>query len=499
MEKVKLWFGPGGKEGYKWASNYEGSLVGLCRQPFCDVCDLAEREKLRVFHGGELEVTLIPCRRPNFYEEEIFYLGHLVRVPKKEARVAGVDDGLEFDVSKSNAFLYTVGSRAVLVDPGSMTFNGNGKFLLRQLTKGRRVEIIIVTHAHLDHVNHLGEVEGPVVMTKIAFQLACRHAAFERNARMVRALQRAKRVVPGEPVLLEKDLPFKIKTILLPHSVPETMGLVIQGKRRRVVHLADFKLTGWESESKAKTIALLREVAKEPVDILALTITNAHLEGFVPIEASVIDSLTNILVGAKGRVIITCFSSNQERIRRLVEVAQLLKRPVAFYGAGMRNAQEFLKIKTEEGAAESDKAVIFVTGCQAEEGSVLWRIANGKKPPFELRPESDTLVSSAKCIPGNEAELRQQYVELRPKVDRIVVNEGEIEQVGLQDLEIEEILTHLTGHECGGGLRLVLEIFQPREGVIAWPQTEPQITAFRKIAQEVGVKILPETERIIEI
>jgi len=494
MEQVMLRFYPGDRrEGFRWLAAYNNRMVGLCNQFSCELCNLPEREKLRDFQGGRLEVALTLHRRPSFWEVKEFYLGHLVAIPEREVRE--VDEGIEFDISRSNAFLYTTDSGTLLIDPGSMVFNGD-EALVKQLITDQRVVATVISHAHLDHINQLGEIRGPVVMTKIAFRLASRHADLERDARMVRVLRGAKMVVPGEPVVLERGLPFRVDTFPLPHSIPETMGFVIKGKMKRVVHLADFKLSGWEGESKAKTLATLGEIAKEQVDILALTITNAHIGGFTPIEVQVIDSLTNITAGAKGRVVITCFSSNLERIRRLTEVAQLLERPVFFYGAGMQNSQELLEIKTEEGASRSKKAAVFVTGCQAEENSVLWRIAGGRNPPFELRPD-DTLVFSSRCIPGDEEKLRQMIADLRPRLKRIIVNEGEIKQVGL-DKGVEEALTHISGHEYGGGLSLVMEILRPKQ-ILAWPQTSPQIEAFRKIAHELGAEILPETERVIAI
>jgi len=499
IEKVKLWFGPGGREGYKWASNYEGFPVGLCRQAFCEICNPAARGKMKTFRGGELEVTLVPYRRPTFWKEEMFYLGHVTRVPEREAGVVSPDEGTEVDVAGFNTFLYLTEKGGLLIDPGSQEFNGE-EARFRRLIAGQIILATIVTHGHHDHQSYLSAVpgNGPVVLGSVAFQLASRRAAWQRNSRLVRILERARRVVPGDPILLD-DAPVKIDTFFLPHSIPETTGLVIQGERKRVVHLGDFKLTGWEGESKAKTIATLREIAKGRVDILSLNIVNAHLPGFTPLEAVVVDTTTNILARARGRVIIACFSTNLERIRRIAEVAQILGRPVQFFGAGMQNARELLRLKTSE-EGNFEEAVIFATGCQAEENSVLWRIAQKQNPAFELRPESDVLVSSARCIPGNEEVLREQYRVFRPQVAELILNEGEVNQIGLTDLGIEEAPVHRTGHESQAGLQLVLEIFQ-RSGlkVSVWPQTEPQITAFRKIAKPFGIEIMDEKERVIEI
>jgi len=494
IEKVKLWFGPGGKEGYKWASHYEDSLVGLCRQSFCEICNLAEREKLKGFRGGELEVQLISYRRPTFWREEFFYLGHLVKVPERVEVKVRVDEGIEFEPSKLNTLICPTERGAILIDPGSMGFNG-GELGFQQLIAGQKIAAAIVTHGHLDHWNHLNLLPTSLVfMSPLTFRLASRHAAWEGDYRLVRALGRARRVSPGEPILLDRDLPVKIETFLLPHSIPETMGLAIKGQRKRLVHLGDFKLNGVESKIKAETIAILSQIAKEPVDILSLNILNAHLEGFTPLEELAIEAITNIIARAKGRVIIACFSTNLERIQRLAEIAQLLRRQVNFFGAGMQNAKELLR--SEEGeTADPEKAVIFVTGCQAEENSVLWRIAQGENPPFELQP-TDTLIFSSRYISGNEKELHQLIVDLRPQVERVIVNGGEVAQLGLKDLDIEEAQVHISGHGNKEDLRLVLDILKPRQ-VLPWPQTEPQFSAFKEIAR--GIEIIGEKERIIEV
>ena len=496
MEEISLRFGPGGKEGYKWASNYKGLLVGLCRQPFCEACNLAEREKLKGFRGGDLEVQLIPYRRPTFWKEEIFYLAHLVKVPERKVRKVEADEGIEFDISRFNTIIYTTTKGSILIDPGVMGFNGD-ELGFQQLIEGQRIVATIVTHGHLDHWNHLSALTtGTVFMSSLAFQLASRHAAWQYDARLVKVLSKARRVSPGEPILLDGDLPIKIETFSLPHSIPETMGLIIKGKKKRVVHLGDFKLSGMEAKTKAETIGLLYQIAREPLNLLSLNIINAHLEGFTGLEGLTIEAITNIMARVRGRVIITCFSTNLERIGRLTEIAQLLGRPVSFFGAGMQNSQELLRIQlTQE--EEADNSLLFVTGCQAEENSVLWRIVQGENPPFELQT-TDTLIFSSRCIPGNEENLGQLIVNLRPRVDKIILNEDEMVQLGLKGLEIDEAPVHISGHGNKEDLRLTLEILKPKQ-VLAWPQTPPQIEAFREVAKQFGVEILPERERLIEI
>lgn len=496
-EKVQLYFHPGSRgEGYKWASSHQGLLVGLCRQPFCQICDAGAREQLRHFRGGNLEVQLKLYQKPAFFDPgQRFYLAHLKAVLAE--RLEADAEGMEFDLSKLNALLFTTPDGAVLIDPGGMGFNGDSS-PLRQLIGGQRILATVISHPHLDHWNYLGirDVAGPVFMTKLTHRFASRHASLQRDFSLIRALREAQTAVPGQPLFLNRAH-IRIDTIPLPHSVPETMGLIIRGEKRRVVCLGDFRLNGWQTATKAKTIASLLEIAKEEVDLLTLTIINAHVSGFTPMETIVIETLTDILVTAPNRVLVPCFSTNHNRIRRGVEIAQVLQRPVAFCGSGMRNAQELLGIKTEEGAEIAEGATVFVTGCQAEVFSILWRISQDHNPPFELRPD-DTIAFSSRCIPGNEPGLQQLIGSLRPKVGRMVVCNGEIERLGLGCLGVEEALTHVTGHGSKEDLRLVLEILRPKQ-VLPWPQVSPQIEAFREIAEPLEIEILPETERVFEI
>jgi len=496
-EKVQLYFHPGSRgEGYKWASSYQGLLVGLCRQPFCQVCDAGAREQLRHFRGGNLEVQLESWQKPAFFEPgQRFYLAHLKAVPVE--KVEADAEGVEFDPSKLNALVFTTPDGAVLVDPGGMGFNGDSS-PLRQLIGGQRILVTVVSHPHLDHWNYLGirEVACPVFMTNLTYRFASRHASLQRDFSLVRVLRNAQTAVPGQPLFLNRAH-IRIDTIPLPHSVPEAMGLIIRGEKKRVVCLSDFRLNGWHTTTKAKTIASLLEIAKEEVDLLALTIFNAHVSGFTPMETIVIEALTDILVTAPNRVLVPCFSTNQDRIRRGVEIGQVLQRPVAFCGSGMRNAQELLGIKTEEDVENAEGAMVFVTGCQAEGFSVLWRISQKHNPPFELRSD-DTIAFSSRCIPGNEPGLQHLISSLRPQVQRVIVHEGEIERLGLGGLGVEEALTHVTGHGSREDFRLVLEILRPKQ-VLPWPQTSPQIEAFREITEPLGIEILSETERVFEV
>lgn len=493
LETATLYFRPVGR-GWRAIVN-NGTDVFLCNQPFCELCNQAEREKLAGFPGGKLEVKLFPYRRPSLWKEDRFYVGHILTVPL-ETTGAEADEELEFDASRLNAILFKTDQGSLLIDPGSMGFDDPSAGI-RRLIEDQKILVTVITHGHLDHWLHLGLVkEGLVYLPQTAFELASRHASWQRNRSLIEALSRAEIVGPGEPIMAG-NIPAKIETFPLCHTIPETMGLVVEGRRRRVVVLSDFRLSGMDAKGRAETISRLQDVAEKPVDCVAMNITNAHLPGFTPMEGLAVDAIVNIMAQSPGRVLIACFASNFDRIRALCEAAQILNRPVQFFGAGMRNTKEIFSLPETNGG-DLNRAVIFATGCQAEKDSALWRIAYGNNPPFEAL-KSDVAVFSARCIPGNEEELRQFHSRFRQLVGRLIINDGDLAQIGgLENLGIEEAATHFSGHEYGGGQQLVLQILRPKSALV-WPQTSPRIEAFRKIAEPLGVEIIPEDNRIIEI
>lgn len=498
MDGNQLWFSPGSRyEGSRWMSVYDNKKVRLCAQRNCEICKPDVREALRSFHGGKLEVKLTLHRTPSFFAPEEYYLGHIVSIPVDEVAALGSDEEIETDYSILNAICVRTSKGVIVIDPGSAGFGEEEKAIL-QLVSGQKVLGGIVSHGHLDHWNNMGLIQARFYMSPIAWQLATRHAALQRDWRLESVLRMTSPVSPGQTVVFGNGTQIRVETFPFPHSIPETMGLVIKGEKARLVHLSDFKFSGMESRQKAETIATLSRVAEKGVDILSLNIINAHIKGFTPLEALVVDSLIDIIMRAKGRTIVACFASNLERIQRIVDIAKLLGRPVRFLGSGMQNTRELLKVESGEGATE--KSVILVTGCQAEEKSVLWRSAKDLNPSLILEP-GDTLALSSRCIPGNEIAIREMVNAISSRVAKVIVNEGEKKQVGLDGSDypnIEEAFLHVSGHGAEEDLRLALEILKPKK-VLAWPQTSPQIEAFRAIAEPLGIEILPETQRVIDI
>ncbi len=392
-----------------------------------------------------------------------------------------------------NAFLIN----QTLIDPGGFGFELDLKAFCQIIGQDnlKQIKRVIISHGHRDHWNNIffaaSLPQVPVYMDELTRALILRSAEFEESSiELGEIAERSRIIKPGDAI--EPD----IETFGLPHSIPWTKGIVIRGKKGLFVHLGDFRLMNYEKFERERTLEGLKEIGKRGVEIAALNIFNADCQGYLPSKNVAIETIFKVLQEAPGKVVITCFSTNFARIWRLCKILEKMGRPVRFFGSAMQHTRVLLNIKSIEG--DPAKTVYFVTGCQAEPGSVLDVLAKELKQGWHFG-EQNTLVFSSRCIPGNEKALGEMIIMLRPAFGRIIVNEGDIAQVGLSGFgNIEELPVHISGHGYAGDIEDALIALRPKS-VIPWPQIEPLFSSFCKIAEKLGIKVLFEKQRVIEV
>jgi ribonuclease J len=132
------------------------------------------------------------------------------------------------------------------------------------------------------------------------------------------------------------------------------------------------------------------EVGKRDIDILLCESTNALTPGFSISEKYIIDELRREIKVAKGRIFVTIFASNLNRIEEIIEIAIKNGRKVVLGGRSMVNnvtvtlklgmlnvsKHDFIEMKDVEHF--NDNELLFLTtGSQGEEMAALNQIANG--------------------------------------------------------------------------------------------------------------------------
>src|SRR5262249_53807303 len=131
-------------------------------------------------------------------------------------------------------------------------------------------------------------------------------------------------------------------------------------------------------------------------------------------EADVLPAFEEVFARARGRVLVSCFATAVPRIQRVADLAIRSGRVVAFVGRRMADNAEvaldlgLLKLPASAQLASSSlaewppgKLALFVSGSQGEPFSALSTISVRERRDVSVGP-GDTVVMSARAIPGNE-------------------------------------------------------------------------------------------------
>ena len=321
-----------------------------------------------------------------------------------------------------------------------------------------KIRALIITHGHEDHIGGIPfliqNVNIPVIY---APKLAS--ALIKNRLEEYRMLEQVKIVeYNSDSTFTIGD--FDISFFRVTHSIPDSFGVVINTSEGRIVSTGDFKvdLTPIGPDIELQKIA---ELGREGVDLLLSDSTNAENEGYTPSEKNVNDSINEIFNEARGRIIVSTFSSNISRIHQICENAVKHNRKITIVGKSMEKAVEISRnfgyihipdnsiIATEDiKTLKASEILILCTGSQGEPNAALSRIASGEHKDIHIIP-GDTVVFSSSAIPGNGIMIAH--------IVNLLARSG-------ADCITNSILAdiHSSGHPSRQELRLMLKLFNPR-------------------------------------
>ncbi|MEM6741676.1 MAG: ribonuclease J, partial [Pseudomonadota bacterium] len=152
-----------------------------------------------------------------------------------------------------NAYVYGYGppdaERLVLVDLGvtfpNMDATPGVDLIFPDLSwlveRRDRLDAIVITHGHEDHIGALGhfwaELQAPVYARRFTAALALRK--LEEQGQPASALH----VAHPFPEEIEAG-PFRLSFLPVSHSIPESSAILLDTPAGRIVHTGDFKLDG---------------------------------------------------------------------------------------------------------------------------------------------------------------------------------------------------------------------------------------------------------------
>ena len=322
-----------------------------------------------------------------------------------------------------------------------------------------KIKALFITHGHEDHIGGipflLRTVFVPVIYAPRLAAALIRHKLEDARFRDPVTIVEydADTVVPiGED--------FVVSFFRVTHSIPDSFGVCIDSRQGRIVETGDFKIdltpVGPHFE-----IDKLAKLGSEGIDLLMADSTNAEIEGYTPSETNVRAGVEEIFEKAPGRIIVSTFSSNINRIQQVVEVAQRHGRKFCVMGRSMKNvigiAREYGYIKIDDKNMieetmlrnyKMSEICIVCTGSQGEPMAALSRIVNGDNHNTSIYP-GDTVIFSSNPIPGNGALVDKL-------VNKLVKMGADVKQNSLA------FSLHSSGHPSRQELRLMQRLAQPK-------------------------------------
>ncbi|XP_078447143.1 RNA-metabolising metallo-beta-lactamase family protein isoform X2 [Wolffia australiana] len=322
-----------------------------------------------------------------------------------------------------------------------------------------KIEVIIITHGHEDHIGAL-----PWVIPALDPNTPIFSSSFTMEL-IKKRLKEFGIFVPSRLKVFKirtrfQAGPFEVEPIRVTHSIPDCCGLVLRCSDGTILHTGDWKIDESPVDGKIFDREALEELSKEGVTLMMSDSTNILSPGRSVSESVVADSLLRHITAAKGRILTTQFASNIHRLGSVKAAADLAGRKMVLVGMSLRTYLDAAfkdgkapidpstLVKVEDIDAYSPKDLVIVTtGSQAEPRAALNLASFGSSHSLKLGKD-DVILYSAKVIPGNECRVMKMMNRISDIGATIVMGRSE----GL----------HASGHAYQEELEEVLRIVKPQ-------------------------------------
>jgi len=253
---------------------------------------------------------------------------------------------------------------------------------------------------------------------------------------------------------------FDIEWVAHTHSIPDPCGLVVRTTVASAFHTADWKLDSQPQIGHHYSAAHYRAIGETGIDAMVCDSTCADRAGHSVSEGDLYAGLLHTIEQAPGRVVVACFGSNIARLNTLARIATKTQRHLGLLGRSLINTVsaartvglwdhvETLVDSEHLGFLPRHTLLLVATGSQAEPRTALNRLSYDSFKNLSLQA-GDTVVFSARAIPGNE-----------PQIDALIERLKSME-VQVVTPETTHLQIHASGHPSVDELQQLYSFIKP--------------------------------------
>lgn len=359
-----------------------------------------------------------------------------------------------------------------------------------------KIRGMVITHGHEDHIGaipyYAKELDVPIYGTELTLGLI--------RSKLDDDKENLLKLIPIKSRDKINIGCFEVEAIKVSHSIQGAIGLAIKTPVGTILHTGDFKIDYTPVDGEVIDLPRFAAIGEEGVLLMLADSTNAERPGHTMSEKLVGGNLDEIFSDAKGRIIVSTFSSNIHRVQQIIDSSQAYGRKICISGRSLLRvsdvASSLKELHSDVGTIidisqikdySDDKLTIITTGSQGEAMSGLVRMATKNHSHVKIIP-GDTVVISASPIPGNEKFVYRL-------INQLFKIGADVKYGSFEDI-------HTSGHACQEELKLMHTLVKPKYFMPVHGEFR-HLKIHAQLAEKLGMKteniIIPELGRVYEL
>lgn len=278
-----------------------------------------------------------------------------------------------------------------------------------------RVKGIFLSHAHEDHIGALPHIlkdlNVPIYATPFTMEVvkdSLKEKNFDLNKLTLNTIDQNSIIRIGN---------VKITFFSTTHSIPESVGIALHTVDGVIVYTSDFTFAQYSDPNYQTDFPKINDLAQKNVIALLVESLGSTLIQDGGIYNALTHKINSVYANAEGRIIVSLFSSDLQKIQRIVDISLNHHKKIAIIG---RRAQRIVDIAIEKGYLvipkealvnlkfideknknDANNLVCLVTGNRHEPFYMLQRMCRKQDRLIHIS-ENDTILLMTSPVPGTE-------------------------------------------------------------------------------------------------